>query len=349
MLPPPRSRQVYLLPTRACVPLGAVLLAIAYAALSQRNAGAYLLGFVLASLAVVSMVHAHFALTGLRARVGRIPPTFAGQPVQVPVSLENGTGRTRRAVLQVARARAWRWPWQRRPHPRPDEEASTPPSSPARTDAPLPGGGTAELFLHVFTPRRGREPLGRLVISTTYPLGFFRSLFFEEETHGAELLVYPAPAGVRPLPDPPAVPPAPDPLAASTPFAVVAGDDYTGVRPYRPGDSQRHVDWRAAARGVNDGSGGGGDSALLVKQFAGAARAALILDWEDLNELGSDTEARLSQLCRWLLDAENVPDLPYGLRLSAGFFLPPGRGEMHLHRGLQALALFGSVDGSRGC
>lgn len=338
-----RSRTIYILPTRSCVPLGAVLLAIAYAAVSQNNAGAYLLGFCLIALGIISMVHTHFALTGLRARVGLTAPTFAGSLVRVPVYLENGSRRTRRAIFRVARAREWRWPWQRRPQgsaanggavgdgPGPDGAAGPP-----VTDAPLAGSGTLTLLLLVPVGRRGREPFGRLVVSTLYPLGFFRGLFFEAMPE-VDLLVYPAPVGVRPLPAPPSARVGPEEFLADRPAGAGTGDDYTGSRPYRPGDSQRHVDWRAAARGVNADGGNG----LLVKQFAGTTREVLILDWTMLDDLGEDVEARLCQLCRWLLDAENSAELPYGLRLPGGFVLPAGRGEAHLHRGLRALALHG--------
>ena len=319
------SPTIYILPTRACVPLGAVLLAIAYAAISQNNAGAYLLGFFLVSLGIVAMVHTHFALTRLRARVGRIPPVFAGSEARVPVFLENGSPRARRAIFRVARAQGWRWPWQ------PQAATVEPTLVSATTDAPLPGGGKAELLLLVPVARRGREPLGRLVVSTRYPLGFSRGLFFEMVPE-VELLVYPAPAGKRPLPEPPPAPIGADPLAADR-SGGETGDDYVGSRLYRPGDSQRHVDWRAAARGA------GGSPQLLVKQFAGVARGALVLDWAMTDGPGMDVEARLSQLCRWLLDAERTADLPYGLRLPDGFALTPDRGEAHLHRALRALAL----------
>ena len=85
---------------------------------------------------------------------------------------------------------------------------------------------------------------------------------------------------------------------------------------------------------------------MLVKQFAGVARETLILDWTMADGPGMDADAHLSQLCRWLLDAENIADLSYGLRLPGGFALPPGHGEAHLHRGLRALALH-DLDGSR--
>lgn len=325
----PRGSPIYLLPTRACVPLGAVLLAAAYAAVSQNNAGAYLLGFFLVSLGIVAMVHTHFALTGLRARVGRIPPAFAGGEARVPVFLENGSRRARRAIFRVGRAREWRWPWQRA------SSKDEPPQAAVMTDVPLPAGGTAELLLVLPVARRGREPFGRLVVSTRYPLGFSRGLFFEA-MQDVELLVYPAPAGKRSLPAPPPAGAGADPLTADHRGDEETGDDYRGSRLYRPGDSQRHVDWRAAARGTGGGGGGG---PLLVKQFAGIARQTLVLDWTMADGPGMDGEARLSQLCRWLLDAENNDDLFYGLRLPGGFALPPGRGDAHLHRGLRALAL----------
>ena len=39
------------------------------------------------------------------------------------------------------------------------------------------------------------------------------------------------------------------------------GDDFAGVRAYVPGESQRHIDWRAVARG----------QPLMTKQFAAEA------------------------------------------------------------------------------
>ena len=56
----------------------AVLAAMWYAVISQRNSTAYLLMFFLASLILVSAIHAHFALTSLEVHVGRIEPVFAG-------------------------------------------------------------------------------------------------------------------------------------------------------------------------------------------------------------------------------------------------------------------------------
>ena len=76
---------------------------------------------------------------------------------------------------------------------------------------------------------------------------------------------------------------------------------------------------------------------MLTKQFSGEAAQEIWLDWEGLP--GMDTEARLSQLTRWVLDADR-DGLSYGLRLP-GLQHPPASGLEHKHRCLQALALFG--------
>ena len=91
----------------------------------------------------------------------------------------------------------------------------------------------------------------------------------------------------------------------------------------------RHVAWKAAAR----------EHGLLTKQFTGQAQTSLWLEWDLLARM--DTEARLSLLCRWVLDAEAAGCL-YGLRLP-GFALPPQCGEAHQRQCLEALALFASA------
>ncbi len=343
-----RSRRIYILPTRACWPLVAVLLAMAWAAVGHGNSVAYLLGFFLASLAVVSMVHTHFALTRLRVHVaGRIAPVFAGQPARVPLALENPTSRARTA-LEIWQGRAlWRWPaalrWRRR---RNNSSAVAPAAAPPVFLPQAPGQARTACELLLPTGHRGEFPLGRLAVSTIYPLGFFRGWFYEETAATAVCLVYPAPApaGTRPLPEP--LPPRPlEPVLAETAAhpAGAAGDDYAGTRPYLSGDSQRRVDWRAAARGQG----------LLVKQFIGADENEWEIVWLDWRALAGsdDDERRLSQLCRWALEAEARPDgrLLYGLRLPAAADpagrqeaeIAPGRGEAHLHRCLRALAFFG--------
>jgi uncharacterized protein (DUF58 family) len=51
-----------------------------------------------------------------------------------------------------------------------------------------------------------------------------------------------------------------------------------------------------------------------------------------------EAEARLAQLCRWILACESRSTRPYGLRLP-GTDIAPGRGATHRIRCLRALAL----------
>ena len=75
----------------------------------------------------------------------------------------------------------------------------------------------------------------------------------------------------------------------------------------------------------------------MTKQFEGSAQTTQWLDWHMTH---GDVEQRLSQLARWILDADEQGQ-PYGLHLP-GNDIPAGQGELHRHRCLEALALFPS-------
>lgn len=294
------SSPIYVWFRRNWIVLLAVLGAMWYAAISQSNSAAYLLMFFLISLVGVSAIHAHFALTGLRVRVGRIEPVFAGEIASVPLEIHNPTRRARLALAVAPAGAVFRE----------DGHLRLP---------TLPAQGAESVLYPLPTTRRGRQPLDCVALTTVYPLGFFRSWVYK--TLDAAALAYPAPAGALPLPTGPAI------NAEAAAGATPGGDDYTGARGYQPGESQRHVDWRAVARG----------QPLLVKQFAGAGSRRVWLDYADLSGAG-DVERRLGQLARWIVDAERENCL-YGLRLP-GFVAEPARGAQHRSRCLEALALF---------
>ncbi len=295
-----RPQRIYILPTASWGVLAFVLSAAWYAAMSQGNSAAYLLMFFLASLVLVSAIHAHFALTGLSVQVGRIEPVFAGELAHVPVEVRNLSRRARAALEVAPNGKVFKEPWH----------AALPEAAP---------GCAAEADLLYRTSRRGRLMLKRLAVTTIYPLGFFRS--WRYELTDAFCLVFPHPSGSLPLPVGPAS------AAELAGGAGLGGDDFAGTRPYQSGESQRHVDWRAVARG----------QPLLVKQFAGAGSRRVWLDYSDVGEL-SNIEARLSQLSQWIIQAEKE-GFNYGLRLP-GFTADPSRGNLHLKRCLSALAEF---------
>jgi uncharacterized protein (DUF58 family) len=174
------------------------------------------------------------------------------------------------------------------------------------------------VVLAIAARQRGFFRERKLRLSSGYPLGFFTASRWVtlQQPH----YIYPQPFGTLPLPR--ALAPTKQPHDGIR----VAGDDFGGVRPWQPGESQRHIDWKAAARG----------QALLTKQWTGEVEEISLLDWDTLGAF--DVEARLSQLTRWVLLAERST-ATYGLRLP-GKDVAPSRGEAHSHECLRALATF---------
>src|SRR5262249_47476384 len=104
-------------------------------------------------------------------------------------------------------------------------------------------------------------------------------------------------------------------------------EDFRGFRDYVQGDSPRHIHWKALARGAP----------LLVKEYAAASQTPVVFDLDDVR--ARDTENRLSQLCRWIVEADRNGAV-YGLGLP-GVLIPLASGPVHRRRCLTALARFG--------
>lgn len=173
------------------------------------------------------------------------------------------------------------------------------------------------------TSRRGRLQPGRFTLFTVYPLGLFRAWSYVQFDHAA--IVYPRPDGRHLESDAAA-----KSGAALRASAKEGGEDFAGLRAWQPGDSPRQVAWKVAAR----------SEVLATKRFSDVEGGIVMLDWDRL--AGLDVESRLSQLTRWVLDAEQA-SLCYGLRLP-GAEIAPGSGGPHRHRCLEALAVFGLPD-----
>lgn len=183
----------------------------------------------------------------------------------------------------------------------------------------LPAAGATVVTLAIPATQRGWLRPGRIRVLTRFPLGLLQAWSWVEfETAG---LVYPQPRGRRGLPAA-----LPRQVGGSLHEQGSGSEDYAGFRLYAPGDSPRRIAWKAAGRSEQ----------LLVKHFTDQARPELWLDWALLGD--DPVEARLAQLCQWVLKVENEGQ-SYGLRLP-GTEIPPGQGGMHRRRCLEALALF---------
>jgi uncharacterized protein (DUF58 family) len=166
--------------------------------------------------------------------------------------------------------------------------------------------------------QRGLLQAPSFTLFSTFPLGLFRAwAHLDLDMH---CLVYPRPAPeALPLPL----------VKAQTGSGFSHGEgheDFIGLRTWHHGDSLRHVAWKAVAR----------EQGMLAKQFAGEAKQDVWLEWDAL--AGMETEARLSRLTRWVLDADAATQR-YGMRLP-NRQLAPGLGEEHRRQCLEALASF---------
>jgi uncharacterized protein (DUF58 family) len=188
--------------------------------------------------------------------------------------------------------------------------------------ADVPARSRLRLELPLAAPARGVVRIDRVRLSTAQPFGLFRAWTWLHTP--ITLLVYPHPHGALPMPADSAR------HTGTHPHAGAGADEWLGLRPFRDGDSPRQVDWKAYAR----------EAPLLVKEYVQGASELRLFDFSQLAPL--DQEARLSQLARWVVDAEAHGER-YGLILP-GIQLPPDRGPEHRHRCLAALALYGLED-----
>ena len=287
------QRRVYVLPTGYGIAFAGSLLLMLIGSINYSLGLGYVLTFALAGMGLVSMLHTYRNLAYLTVRAGRAEPVFAGEDAAFEVLLDNSSGFDRFAVVAKRRD--------------------------ASVDIDISAGRSEIARLAVRTERRGRLHLGRVTLESRYPLGLFRCWSYVRPEMAA--VVYPRPddsdlplAKIRP----------------ETGEVVSTGagvDDFAGLRPYQPGDSPRHIAWKAAGR----------ESVLLTKHFAGRGAAEMWLEWDDVPAtLG--LEARLSRLARWVVLAESA-GIAYGLRIP-GSELRPGLGDAHRDACLTKLALF---------
>ena len=203
-----------MLPTRHGLLFCLVLLVIFLASINYNNGLAYGLTFLLASTALISMLHTHRNLSGLQVDVLPPSPVFSGEPTYFRACVHNDS--------PFARIAIWIFCEQHRQHFHVDSTA------------------TVQLEVPVATMGRGYVTCPPLRLSSAFPLGLLYtwSAPVRSESRG---LVYPEPRGTLPLPR----------SCARTRFSesglTQEGDDFAGLREYVHGDPPRHVHWKAAA------------------------------------------------------------------------------------------------------
>ena len=288
------QRRIFILPSRHGVLFVCALLLMLTGAINYNLNLGFVLTFLLTAMGVNSILHTFRNLSKLRISPERTQPVFAGVDAQFPLTFE-GAGTLDRYSVGITR----------------DKKTVI--------YADVPAGQSSTVTVDIPALQRGLLRPGRVTLFTYYPIGLcYAWAYINPEV---TCLVYPRPEpGVIPLP-------LPDEQQGQDSALGLGNDDFAGLRNYHPGDSPRHIAWKAAARGQG----------LLTKQFIGLADRQLWLDWTATPEtLG--IEDRLSRLTRWICDA-HAAGITFGLRIP-GLTLPPASGSAQRDRCLEALALF---------
>ncbi|HKB59986.1 MAG TPA: DUF58 domain-containing protein [Gallionellaceae bacterium] len=208
------QRSVYIIPTRRGFAFAGALVVMLLGDINYVLGLGYVLTFLLASMGLMSMLHAVRNMLRLEIRAGRTEPVFTGDMAEFRFHLHNPRPLARHGL-----------------HLR-DEHGH-------HTEFDLPANQTLEVGLPVPATQRGWLATGRLTLYTEFPLGLFYAwsyIYFD-----TRVLVYPRPAPAARLPA------AGGPSGSGT--VNVAGDeDFTGLRSYAAGDTPQRIAWKALAR-----------------------------------------------------------------------------------------------------
>lgn len=306
------QRRIFILPTRQGLMLAFVLVLMLLGDINYNLSLGYVLTFLLAMMAVMSMLHAFRNLAHLEIRAGRAEAVFSGDTARFPFHFHNRSNLLRyQLCLRGGNGEAVG-------HLAASSSRGLRGGNGGKVSFDVPARQDSEVTFLMPATQRGWLQTGRLTLYTEFPLGLFHAwsyLHFD-----TRCLVYPKPMGEAPLP------PGSAPDGAGK--RSVAGDeDFAGLRGYVAGDALPRIAWKAFAR----------EQGLQVKQFSTPVGEELQLDFSAAPDRSD--EDKLARMARWVLDAE-AQGLRYGLRLPGGE-LPADNGPAHRDECLRRLALFG--------
>lgn len=193
----------------------------------------------------------------------------------------------------------------------------------------LVSGDKQTVELKLPTVQRGYRVCDPVNLSSQFPIGVFfcwTKRFSSQE----RCLVYPQPLDLVPFPE--------DGSNSGKEQAnarvKLGAEDYAGMKNYQAGDRLRDIHWPSLAK----------TNKLVSIQYENHSNSSVNLSWFSLpTSLG--TEDRLSQLCFWVIDAEQQ-GLRYQLEMP-NHTLEFDKGATHYHKCLQVLALWGMESGEQ--
>jgi len=289
-----RKLRIYILPTNRGYLFACVILAMLAGSLNYNNNPGFLFAFLLAAMAMMSTLYTQKNLKELTLASEKHDPVFAGDRLWFDLALKSDTIPCYRISAGFQ-----------------DEETVT---------RDIPAGEATTFRLPLPTKKRGVFNPERLILSSTYPFGLFRTWVVVRME--SDYLVFPKPI--------------PHPFVVSEDTRTGNGtgtsgrpgtDDFRDLRTYQPGDPLNRIAWKTLARGQG----------LWSKTFESESGQAVYVSWDDIHT--TQREEKISHLCHLVMEAHRS-GLPYGLKLP-GITIRPGEtgGLAHRDRCLTALAM----------
>lgn len=206
-------RHIYVMPTRFGTWFGLLLVLMVIGGLNFNNNMTLMLGFLLASIAMLTTLLAYRNLVGTMLHGVIAGPVFCGETATYSVLVRNNDERNRFAITVYS-----------------DEALDCSDIGPQ---------STRRLDLMQQTWQRGWMDMDPFRLENRFPLGLFRA--WSVIIPRAHCLVYPEPA-----PNPP-----PLPKTGRGEYGATRrgeGEHFHGLREYQPGDPLRQIAWRTSAR-----------------------------------------------------------------------------------------------------
>lgn len=306
-------RHIYILPTRFGWLYALLLIALLTGAINFSLSLGFAMTFLLAGVGSISMLHTWRNLVNLKISTHRAKPVFAGENAIFEFNVLEENNRDRFAIS--AKFSHVKLSLSNTDFNNNSQRITDKSLVDYQDIAAL---SSSVFKLNLPSHQRGWLKAPRIAFATEFPVSFFHVWAYAEID--SQCLIYPTPSLHN------QTIPSVDEQGSSGQYHNPHGDDdFAGHRTYQFGDSPKRVDWKASSR----------EQGLLTKQFHGEASSTVWLDFAATT--GENIELRISQLTRWVLDAESAK-AHYGLRLP-NFQLNPNTGDIHYHQCLTALAL----------
>jgi uncharacterized protein (DUF58 family) len=208
------QRRIYIIPSRQGFAFAFMLLLMLLGDINYNLSLGYILTFLLATTAGLTMLHAFRNMVQLEIHAGYVEPVFAGEQAKFVFHFNNPGTLDRHQI-----------------HLRDDDGH--------RTVFDLPAQRSTQIELAIPSVQRGWLDSGRLTLHTYFPLGMFYAWTYVH--FDVRCLIYPRPASPEPLP------PASSQNGAGK-VQARGDEDFSGLRNYVAGDAMPRIAWKALAR-----------------------------------------------------------------------------------------------------